>query len=240
MKEKTNKQTMRSLPLSERPYERCLKHGPGALSDAELLATLIRTGTRSLSAVEVARTLLATYGERDGLACLMRLSRAELMALPGFGPVKTVEVLAAAELCRRMAKTMRRPELSLKDPSSIAAYFMEDLCYLPREEMRAAMFDTKNRLLHEETLSRGTVNASLVSPREVFLEALRCGAVYLVLLHNHPSGDPTPSEADLTLTRRLSEAGDLLHIPVMDHIIIGDHRYVSFREEGLLRPPAGP
>ena len=230
---------MTSLPLSERPYERCLKYGPAALSDAELLAVLIRTGTRSLSAVDAARNLIATYGKRDGLACLMRLSRTELMALPGFGPVKTVGVLAAAELCRRMAKTARRPEISLKDPASIAAYFMEDLCYLPREEMRAVMFDTRNRLLHEETLSRGTVNASLVSPREVFLEALRCGAVYLVLLHNHPSGDPTPSEADKVLTRRLAEAGSLMHIPVMDHIIIGDHCYTSFREEGLLKPPAG-
>lgn len=234
---KNKEGSMKSLPLSERPYEKCLKYGPGALSDAELLATLIRSGTPRLSAVELARKLLETYGEKDGLACLMRLSRVELSALPGIGPVKTVELLAVAEMSRRMAKSTRRESVCLRNPASIASYFMEELCYLPREEMHVAMFDTKNRLLHEAVLSRGTVNASLVSPREVFLEALKYGAVYLVLLHNHPSGDPSPSEADLRLTQVLSKAGELLHIPVMDHIIIGDHCFVSLREQGWMEPP---
>ena len=162
----------------------------------------------------------------------------ELSLLPGIGPVKTVELLAVAEVSRRMARSTRKQSICLQNPSSIASYFMEELCYLPREEMHVAMFDTKNRLLHEAALSRGTVNASLVSPREVFLEALKYGAVYLVLLHNHPSGDPTPSEADVRLTRILAQAGDLLHIPLMDHIIIGDHCYISLREKGLLTAPA--
>ena len=192
-----------------------------------------------MSAVEVARHLLEVYGKQDGLACLMKLSRGELMSLPGIGPVKTVELLAAAELSRRISRSVRRREVSLKSPSSIAAYFMEEMCYLPREEMHVAMFDTKNRLLHEMALSRGTVNASLVSPREVFLEALRFGAVYLVLLHNHPSGDPSPSEADIRLTGRIAQAGELLHIPLMDHIIIGDHCFISLREQGYLSAPVG-
>ncbi len=230
--------TMRSLPPSERPYEKCLRNGPGVLSDAELLATLIRTGTAEKTAVEVATELLDRYGRRNGLSCLMNLSSAQLKALPGIGPVKAVELMAAAELCRRISKSAGEKRLSMNSPSSIADYFMEEMCYLTHEEMHVAMFDTKNRLLHELTLSVGTVNASLVSPRELFLEALKHQAVYLVLLHNHPSGDPTPSQADISLTERLSRVGDLVHIPVMDHIVIGDHCYVSMREEGLMRPPS--
>ena len=225
---------MLTLPPSELPYEKCQRDGPGALSDAELLAVILRTGTRKQTSVEVAKTLLKKYGSRAGLTCLMTLSGGELQKIDGIGPVKAVELLAVAELCRRIVRSSKRPSVSLRDPSSIAAYFMEDMCYLPQEEMRVAMFDTRNRLLHEMVLSMGTVNASLASPRELFLEALRYGAVYLVLLHNHPSGDPTPSEADIRLTTRMASAGDLLHIPVMDHIVIGDHSYYSMREEGHL------
>ena len=230
----STKKTMKSLPLSERPYEKCLKNGPAVLSDAELLAVILRSGTREKTAVEVAGMLLELYGSRAGLSCLMTLSRRELEKIAGIGPVKAVELLAVAELCRRIVRTRKKPSVSLRDPSSIAAYFMEDMCYLPQEEMRVAMFDTRNRLLHEKVLSMGTVNASLASPRELVMDALRYGAVYLVLLHNHPSGDPTPSDADLKMTDRMTQAGDLLHIPVMDHIIIGDHCYLSMREEGML------
>ena len=228
---------MRSLPPSERPYEKCLRNGPGSLSDAELLAVLIRTGTAERTAVEVATELLDRYGRQKGLSCLMNLTPAQLKMLPGIGPVKAVELLAAAELCRRIAKSGNSRKLSMNSPASIADYFMEEMCHLQREEMHVAMFDTKNKLLHELTLSVGTVNASLVSPRELFLEALKHQAVYLVLLHNHPSGDPAPSQADISLTERLARVGELVHIPVMDHIVIGDHCYVSMREEGLLRPP---
>ena len=151
--------------------------------------------------------------------------------------MKSVELMAVGELCRRIARSSRRQSLCLNSPASIADYFMEDLCYLPREEMHVAMFNTKNILQHAMMLSAGTVNASLVSPRELFLEALRHRAVYLVLLHNHPSGDPKPSEADIRLTDRLAKSGELLNIPVLDHIIIGDHCYASFREMGLMEAP---
>ena len=234
---KQNNQTMKDLPLSEQPYEKCLAGGASVLTDAELLAVFIRSGTRTLTAVEVARELLSRYGRTSGLACLMNLNREELTALPGIGNVKAVELMAAAEMCRRMSRSRRKAAVSMNNPSSIADYFMEELCYLPQEEMHVAMFDTKNRLLHELRLSVGTVNASLVSPREVFLEALRHHAVYLVLLHNHPSGDPTPSEADIQLTERLWRVGEMMHIPVLDHIVIGDHRYVSMREAGFIRTP---
>lgn len=227
---------MKSLPLSERPYEKCLNLGPDHLSDSELLAVILRSGSAGQSALSLARTILARFGERGGLSCLMDLTAKELRGLPGIGPVKAVELLAVAELSRRIVRTSRKTAVSLGDPASIAAYFMEELCYRSREEIRVAMFDAKNKLLHELILSQGTVNASLASPRELFREALRHGAVYLVLLHNHPSGDPSPSEADIQMTRQMVRAGELMQIPVMDHIIIGDHCYVSLREEGLLIP----
>ena len=231
------KQTMKSMPAAERPYEKCAAYGPGALSDAELLAVILRSGTNRLTALELARRLLTVFGERRGLGFLRQTTREELMSVDGIGPVKATELLAVGELSRRIAGAARREHLALGRPNAIASYFMEDLCYLDHEEMWVAMFDTKNRLLHTETVSMGTVNSSLASPREIFLNALRHHAVFVVLLHNHPSGDPEPSAADIALTNRLAEAGALLHIPVMDHIIIGDHCYLSFRERGLLKAP---
>ncbi|MBQ4425383.1 MAG: DNA repair protein RadC [Lachnospiraceae bacterium] len=228
------KNTMKMLPPSERPYEKCLDRGTSALSDAELLAVILRSGSANYTVVEVASRLLLTYGKESGIGCLMDLSRAELEAIPGIGPVKAVELMAVAELSRRISRTTREKALAMQNPASIADYFMEELCYLPHEEMHVAMFNTKNRLLHTQVISRGTVNASLASPREIFLAALRHHAVYLVILHNHPSGDPSPSEMDIRITDEIAQAGQLLKIPLVDHIIIGDHCFVSFRERGLL------
>ena len=233
----TQKTTMKSLPASERPYEKCEAYGPAALSDAELLAVILRSGTRSVTSLELAQKLLLQFGARRGLGFLREVTRAELLAVPGIGSVKATELLAAGELSRRIARAEKRGEISLGRPKAIASYFMEDRCYLDHEEMWVAMFNTKNKLIHTETVSMGTVNASLASPREIFLNALRHHAVFVVLLHNHPSGDPEPSAADIELTNRLASAGALLHIPVMDHIIIGDHCYLSFRERGLLDQP---
>ena len=228
------KLTMKELPLSERPYEKCRHRGTEALSDAELLAVILRTGDASNTAVEVASELLRRYGKESGLACLMTLSAPELEALPGIGPVKSVGLLCVAELCRRISRSRKERSVEMQSPGTIADYFMEELCYLPHEEMHIAMFNTKNRLIHTQTISVGTVNASLASPREVFLSALRHQAVYLVLLHNHPSGDPRPSSEDIRITRDILAAGELLRIPLVDHIIIGDHCYCSLREEGML------
>ncbi len=234
---KTENKTMKSLPVSERPYEKCEACGTAALSDAELLAVILRTGTRSMTSLELSRELLTRFGRDRGLGFLREVTRAELLSVPGIGSVKATELLAAGELSRRITRTEKRGEITLGRPNAIASYFMEDLCYLDHEEMWVAMFNTKNKLIHTETVSMGTVNASLASPREIFLNALRHHAVFVVLLHNHPSGDPEPSAADIDLTNRLAEAGALLHIPVMDHIIIGDHCYLSFRERGLLKQP---
>ncbi len=237
-KEKTDRTkdnlTMKELPDSERPYEKCRAAGPAYLSDAELLAVILRSGTCGQTALELAQKLLARRGEKNGLAAVVRLTLGELTRIPGIGPVKAVQLQCIGELARRIAKASAREEIRLDRPEAIARYFMEDLRYKKQEEMVVAMFDTKGHLLRETVISRGTVNASLVTPREVFLEAMRQEAVYVVLVHNHPSGDPTPSREDIRLTKRMQEAGDLLEIPVLDHIIIGDNRYLSFKERGYI------
>ncbi len=227
---------MKALPPSEQPYEKCLSRGPQSLSDAELLAVILRSGTREMNARELALQMLKRFGTQRGLGFLCMATREELMSLPGIGEVKAVQLQAAGELSRRIARTRQEERPVLSRPSAIAGYFMEDMRYLDHEELRMALFNTKNALLREETVSVGTVNASLASPREIFLKALRQGAVSLVLVHNHPSGDPQPSQADIRLTKRLLEAGALLEVPVQDHIIIGDGRYCSLRESAYIDP----
>ena len=154
--------------------------------------------------------------------------------IPGIGQVKAAQLKCIAELAERIAKTSRLRDVRLNEPASVAGYYMESLRHKTKENLLLAMFDAKSHLLGEETISVGTVTNSLVSPREIFMIAMEYRAAHIVLLHNHPSGDPTPSEADLAVTRRVAEGGRILEIVLADHIIIGDNRYISFRENGLL------
>ena len=154
--------------------------------------------------------------------------------IPGIGQVKAAQLKCIAELAERIARTSRLKNVRLNEPSSIADYYMESLRHKTKEHLLLAMFDAKSNLLGDKIVSVGTVTNSLVSPREIFLKALEYRAVHIVLLHNHPSGDPTPSEADHAVTRRVAESGRILGIALADHIIIGDNRYISFRENGLL------
>ena len=225
---------MKELPLSERPYEKCRSLGPSALSDAELLAVILKNGVPGMNATELATELLIMTEEKGGLAALTQVTEPELTRLRGIGTVKAVQLRCIGELARRIAMSQAKDSVRLTSPESIAAYFMEDLCHRTQEVVAAAFFNTKNRLLHSSVISTGTVNGSLVSAREIFMEALRYGAVSVVILHNHPSGDPAPSEDDIVLTRALKESGQLLSIPLMDHIIIGDHCYISLFEQGYL------
>lgn len=227
--------TMKELPESERPYEKCLNYGPGVLSDAELLAVILRCGSVGSTSLELSTELLRQLDSRGGLGALSSsVTVEELCCVRGIGRVKAVQLLAIGELSRRIARQSARNAVHLDSPSSIAAYFMEDMRHLDREEVRAAFFNTKNRLLSTAVLTRGTVNASLVTPREVFMEAMKHQAVYIVLLHNHPSGDPTPSRDDYLLTERMMHAGRLMEIALADHIVIGDNCYVSFKERGFI------
>ncbi len=225
---------MRELSAPERPYERCRKAGPSALSDAELIAVILRTGTKGQDVLETARRVLALSPVSPGLSGLYHLSRKELLSVPGIGEVKAVQLSCIGELAKRMSRGDLKKEKTFLSPDVVALYYMEEMCHREKEELRVAFLDTKSRLLADAVLSVGTVNSSLVSPREIFLEALKFRAVGLILIHNHPSGDPEPSREDILVTRRTAEAGKLLGIAVEDHIIIGDHCYISLKERGML------
>lgn len=232
---KKERRKMKDIPKDERPYERCLGMGPEHLTDAELLAVIIRTGSTEETSLELAQKILALNYPNQGILGLLHLSLEELLTFRGIGKVKAIQLLCIGELSRRIWKQTAKPNrLVLKEPSQIADYCMEDMRHLEQEQVRALFFDTKQHLLREAVLSKGTVNASVISPREVFIEALRCGAVSLILVHNHPSGDPAPSRNDELLTKRMLEAGKSLGIFLLDHIIIGDNTYVSLRERGII------
>ncbi len=226
---------MKDIPAEERPYERCLAMGPEQLTDAELLAVIIRTGSREATSLELAQKILALNYPNKGILGLLHLSSADYMGLKGVGQVKAVQLLCIGELSRRIWKgAARRSSPVMTEPEAIAGYCMEDMRHLDHEQVRALFFDTRQRLIREELISKGTVNASVLSPREVFLAALRCQAVTVILVHNHPSGDPTPSHEDQLLTMRVKEAGEALGIYLLDHIIIGDTTFISLRERGIL------
>ena len=219
----------------EMPYERFLSCGAGSLTNAELLAIILRTGTKEKSATQLSREILGFYesGASD-LTALHRLTREDLMSIPGIGEVKAVKILSLAEIARRLVREQAARRLVFSSPSSVADYYMEDLRHLETETAILVLLDNKLALLREETLSLGTVNCTLLSPREIFLRALRWGAVNIMLLHNHPSGDPTPSRMDLEVTERISRVGKLLGIHLIDHLVIGDLTYTSLREYGCI------
>jgi DNA repair protein RadC len=223
---------MKEMPLSLRPYERCKRDGAGSLNDSELLAIILRNGSAGCNSLQLAEEIIAKGGH--SLLSLLTLSEKELLEIRGIGEVKAIQLKCIAELSRRLAKTQRRQMLRLNSPDSIAAYYMEDLRHERTEQMIAAFFDTKCGLIKDKTISSGTVSSTLVSPREIFLDALEANAVSLVLLHNHPSGDPTPSMEDIYVTKRVYECGRLLGIELLDHIIIGNNTYKSFRKHKII------
>lgn len=225
--------TVRDLPRSEQPYEKFIQYGPGKLSDAELLAIIIRTGTKQEQAIDVARKLLVHSTMYSGLKGLNYLSLAELTHISGIGKVKAIQILSVVELTKRMSKAKSEDTLRMNSPESVASYYMQDLRHLTIEKIILIMMDSKSRLIKDMTISSGTVNASILAPREIFVNALKYEAVNIIILHNHPSGDPTPSNDDIYSTKRIMEAGNLIGIKLMDHIIIGDNRYVSLKELGL-------
>lgn len=222
---------IRDLPFEERPREKLMNLGAGSLSNAELLAILIRAGTRQESALQVATRLLSKSG---GLRNLPNLTLEDLEENRGIGPAKAVMVKAALELGSRLATTPRSDGDSITTPGQAAGLFMEELRYKKKEYFKILLLNTKNHVISREEISVGSLSASIVHPREIFNIPLRKSAASVILFHNHPSGDPSPSQEDLAVTRRLVDAGNLLGITVRDHIIIGDGCFFSFREKGLL------
>ena len=222
---------IRDLPERTRPYERCLDSGPEVLSDLELLAVMLRSGTQGCSALELARKVLKLCPYEEGLGGLSRLTLTDLQQVPGIGPVKAVQICCAGELAKRIARKQHGKRPQFRDAQSIAEYYMENLRHCEQEHVFGMMLDTRNRLLGEEEISKGTVNQTLFSPRELFLRALSFHAVHVILVHNHPSGETEPSNDDLEITRKTFEAGELIGITLLDHIIVGDRCYTSLRNE---------
>lgn len=227
--------TMKDIPTDERPYEKCLKEGAQGLSDAELLSIIIRTGTREENSLILAQKILALNYPKKGILGLLHLSMQELMQIKGIGRVKGAQLLCIGELSRRIwKKTARLETAAFHNPLDIVNYFVEDMRHREQELVYIMLLNTKGVLIKDVMISQGTVNASVVSPREIFIEAVKYHAVSLVLVHNHPSGDPSPSREDINLTKRVKEAGELLGIRLLDHIIIGDNSYISLKERGIL------
>jgi DNA repair protein RadC len=218
-------------PRAEGPRERLYWNGAAALADVELLALQLGAGTRGRMAADIAREMLAAYGSLAGVASR---EPAELARLGGVGPARAARLAAAFELTRRLRGRQPGERLRLGSPAeTYAAYapLMEDLS---REVFRVALLDAQNRLLRDRVVSEGTLSASLVHPREVFKPAIVESAASVILLHNHPSGDPTPSREDVRLTRQLAEGARLLDLRILDHVIIGQGRFVSLAEQGVL------
>ncbi len=226
--------TMKELPASERPYEKCEKRGPASLSDAELLAVIIRTGSRGERSTQLATRILENLPGRR-ISGLFQMSAAQLCSIKGIGRVKAIQLSCLTEITRRiMASDMIEKEFLCTEPEKVAAYFMADMRFLETEQVRVLILNGRNALVNDIIISNGSFNASMASPREIFYNALKHKAVSIIVLHNHPSGDPTPSKEDIVLTQRIKETGSLVGIPLLDHIIIGDNRYISIKESGYI------
>ena len=221
---------MRDLPVGERPRERLAHAGEGALSTSELLAIILRTGVGGESALDMANRLIFRYGGLTGLA---RASVAELMAEKGLGQAKTAQLKAALELGRRMLLATPEDRFIVRSPADVAQLLMAEMSHLEQEHFQVLYLDTRNRLLGSETVYVGSLNASHIRVGEVFRDAVKRNCAAVIVAHNHPSGDPTPSPEDVEVTRQLVAAGDLLDIEVLDHLVIGQQRFVSLRERGL-------
>ncbi len=229
---KQSDEKMEEIPKEDLPYEKCREKGAAALSDTELLAVLLRTGTQGENVLKLAGRILYGSGEQ-GILGLHRLSYEQLIQIRGIGTVKAVQISAVLELSKRLSKAAYEEGAVFRNPEQIARRYMEELRHEPQEHMLLLMLNSKARLIGENTISKGTVNASLITPREIYMQAMQKNAVSVVLLHNHPSGDPTPSRDDIRTTRRIWEAGRDIGIELLDHIVIGDMCYTSFREEGM-------
>ncbi|NLM39076.1 MAG: DNA repair protein RadC [Firmicutes bacterium] len=222
---------MKDLPSEERPREKMLRYGPQRLNNSELLAILLGSGTKSLSAVRLAEHLLAEF---SSLRSLAGASCEELMNVKGVGIAKASVITAAFELAKRLADSEMEVREVIHTPQDAADLVLHDLSLADKEHFMVIMLNTKHRVIGKKVISIGHLNGSLVHPREMFKEVIRRSSAAVILVHNHPSGDPTPSRDDISVTKRLVEAGQLLGIQVVDHIIVGHNCYLSFREQGLL------
>ncbi|MCM3237160.1 DNA repair protein RadC [Heyndrickxia oleronia] len=222
---------IRDYPAGERPRERLVNHGARSLSNQELLAILLRTGTKDESVIQMANRVLQAF---DGLRLLKEASLEEIMKIKGIGFAKAVQILATIEIGRRIGNLTYNDRYIIRSPEDAANYVMNDMRFLSQEHFVCLYLSTKNQVIHQQTIFIGSLNASIVHPREVFKEAFRRSAASIICIHNHPSGDPGPSREDIEVTKRLVECGKIIGIEILDHLIIGDKKFVSLKEKGYL------
>lgn len=221
---------IRDLPVDERPRERLIRLGARVMSNADLLAIMMRTGVGGENVLRLAERLLARF---KGLPGIARASLAELQTVHGVGPAKAVEIKAALELGRRLMAAAPEERPRITSPADAANLLMSEMMLLEQEELRVVLLDTRNHVLRVETVYKGSLNTSVVRIGEVFRHAVKDNAAAVIVTHNHPSGDPSPSPEDVHVTRQIRQAGALLDIELLDHLIIGRQRYVSLKERGL-------
>lgn len=222
---------IKDVPKEDRPRERLLKHGPGHLSNQELLAILIGSGTKNESVMALSNRVLMHF---EGLNLLKDATIEELTAIKGIGSAKGVLLLSALELGRRMNQYKPDARYVIRSPEDGADYVMEDMRNLNQEHFVVLFLNTKNQVIHRQTIFIGSLNASIVHPREIYREAVKRSAASIICAHNHPSGDPAPSQEDIHVTRRLAESGKMIGIELLDHLVIGDRKFISLKEKGYL------
>lgn len=226
----TCENTFQSIPKNLRPRERLIHYGESALSNQELLAILLRTGTRKMNVLELAMYILTKVGDLNGFRSV---SYEELLELPGIGHARAVELLSMIELGKRINRATQPKEGTVTSSQWIGQLLIDEIGSLCQEHVVAVYLNTKNAIIKKSIIFKGSLNSSVAHPREIFKQAVKCSAARLIIGHNHPSGNPEPSEADYQFTNRLKEAGDIIGIQLLDHIIVGDQAFVSLREEGF-------
>jgi len=220
------------MPEEERPIEKLLINGPETLSNAELLAVILRTGTRGENIVSLSTRVLSEFNGLDGL---LDAGIDEITSIKGIKNIKASQIMAIGELVRRINRlSLIRESKSITSPNDIARLVMKEMVFLKQEVLKLIMLDTKNNIIGIKDVFKGSLNSSIVHPREIFKEALKKSSSSIIICHNHPSGDPTPSKEDINITIRLKECGNIMGIDLLDHLIIGKNQYVSLKEKGII------
>ena len=226
-----NQMMIRDVHIADRPRERLIRQGAGSLSNQELIAILLRTGTKEESVLMLANRILKSF---DKIQDLKDATVEEMISVKGVGQAKAVQILAAVEVGKRIYRKHSEGRYTIKSPEDAAAYLMTDMSSLLQEHFVVLFLNVKNEVLHKQTIFIGSLNSSIVHPREIYREAVKRSAASIIAAHNHPSGNPSPSPEDIEVTKRLVEAGSIIGIELLDHLIIGDHRFISLKEKGYM------
>lgn len=227
--------SIKKLPTSERPYEKAQMYGIENLSNSELLAIIIKTGTKEKTSVELAQEILSIESKnKENIQFLQDISIEEFMNIKGIGRVKAIQIKAICELTKRMSRPIENIETKIRTSDNVAQLLMNEMKYEKREKLKVLVLNTKNVLLKIIDVSYGGTNSATVEPKDVLTEPIKMGAPRIILVHNHPSGDPTPSEEDIELTKRIYKAASILGISLLDHVVIGNNKYASIVSTGRI------